>query len=408
MTADGPALRRATLAVYAVFILAGFAFASWASRIPQVRDALELSPQALGLVLLAIATGSVLSMPLAGVVVGRLGTARTIAVMTLVAAVGLATAAIGIRIGVAPVVVGLFLVGIGVGTWDVAMNVEGTAVELGLGRAIMPRFHAGFSVGTVAGALIGSAMVALGVSATVHVLAVAVIVAIVGPASVRSFLAPAQASGEHGEARSPLRAWTEPRTLLIGLFVFAAAFTEGTGNDWLGVAMIDGYGAAPALGSLTLAVFLTAMTLGRWFGPGLLDRRGRVPTVRILGVTALAGLALVVYGQSVLIAMAGAALWGLGTALGFPVGMSAAGDDPRYAAGRVSVVATVGYVAFLAGPPLIGFLAEDVGTLRALTVTGGVVALGLLISGVLRPLPPAGEAPGAGAAAVPATSAPPR
>ena len=260
----------------------------------------------------------------------------------------------------------------------------------------------------MAGALIGSAMVALGVSATVHVLAVAVIVAIVGPASVRSFLAAAQSSEERREARSPLRAWTEPRTLLIGLFVFAAAFTEGTGNDWLGVAMIDGYGAAPALGSLTLAVFLTAMTLGRWFGPGLLDRRGRVPTVRILGVTALAGLALVVYGQSVLIAMAGAALWGLGTALGFPVGMSAAGDDPRYAAGRVSVVATVGYVAFLAGPPLIGFLAEDVGTLRALTVTGGVVALGLLISGVLRPLPPAGEAPGAGAAPVPATSAPPR
>ena len=408
MTADGPALRRATLAVYAVFILAGFAFASWASRIPQVRDALELSPQALGLVLLAIATGSVLSMPLAGVVVGRLGTARTIAVMTLVAAVGLATAAIGIRIGVAPVVVGLFLVGIGVGTWDVAMNVEGTAVELGLGRAIMPRFHAGFSVGTVAGALIGSAMVALGVSATVHVLAVAVIVAIVGPASVRSFLAPAQASEEHGEARSPLRAWTEPRTLLIGLFVFAAAFTEGTGNDWLGVAMIDGYGAAPALGSLTFAIFLTAMTLGRWFGPGLLDRRGRVPTVRILAVTALAGLALVVYGQSLLVAMAGAALWGLGTALGFPVGMSAAGDDPRYAAGRVSVVATVGYVAFLAGPPLIGFLAEDVGTLRALTVTGGVVALGLLVSGVLRPLPPAVEAPGPGATPVTATSAPPR
>src|SRR3954452_23718841 len=146
-----PALRRATLAVYIVFILSGFAFASWASRIPQVRDALELSPRALGLVLLAIATGSVLSMPLAGVVIARLGTARTVAVMALIAAVGLATAAIGIRVGVEPVVVALFFVGIGVGTWDVAMNVEGTAVELGLGRAIMPRFHAGFSVGTVAG-----------------------------------------------------------------------------------------------------------------------------------------------------------------------------------------------------------------------------------------------------------------
>src|SRR3954471_17624292 len=191
-----PALRRATLAVYAVFILAGFAFASWASRIPQVRDALELSPRGLGLVLLAIATASVLSMPLAGVVVGRLGTARTIAVMTLVAAAGLATAAIGIRIGVAPVVVGLFLVGIGVGTWDVAMNAEGTAVELGLGRAIMPRFHAGFSVGTVAGALVGSALAARGGCATAPARAVALLVAVAGPVSVRSFLAPGDASEE--------------------------------------------------------------------------------------------------------------------------------------------------------------------------------------------------------------------
>src|SRR3954470_10693293 len=98
-----PALRRATLAVYGVFIASGFAFASWASRIPQVRDALELSPRALGLVLLAIAAGSVISMPLAGVVVARLGTARTIVVMAATAAVGLATAAVGYRLGVAPV-----------------------------------------------------------------------------------------------------------------------------------------------------------------------------------------------------------------------------------------------------------------------------------------------------------------
>ena len=90
--------------------------------------------------------------------------------------------------------------------------------------------------------------------------------------------------------------------------------------------------------------------------------------------------------------MVGAALWGLGTSLGFPVGMSAAGDDPRRAAGRVSVVATIGYVAFLAGPPLIGFLAQEVGTLRALTVAGGLVAVGLLVSGVLRPLPVAADA----------------
>jgi fucose permease len=378
---------RATAAVYAVFILSGFAFASWASRIPQVRDALGLSPRALGLVLLAAAVGSVTSMPLSGVIVGWLGTARTIAVMAVIAAVGLATAGLGYRVGVAPVVLGLFALGVGNGTWDVAMNVEGSAVEQELGRAIMPRFHAGFSIGTVAGALVGAAMVVLGVSAAVHLAAVAAIVAVAGPLAVRDFLPEGHVSVEHGERRNPLRAWTEPRTVLIGVFVFAAAFTEGTGNDWLGVATIDGYGAAAALGALTFAIFLAAMTLGRWFGPGLIDRHGRVRTVRIFAALALVGLALVVGGSTLPVAMAGAALWGLGTALGFPVGMSAAGDDPAHAPARVSVVATIGYIAFLAGPPLIGFLGQHTGTLRALTVTGGLIALGLLISGVLRPQP---------------------
>jgi predicted MFS family arabinose efflux permease len=351
-----------------------------------VRDALDLTPRTLGLVLLAIAVGSVSSMPLSGLVVARLGTARTVAAMALVSAAGLTTAGLGYRVGVAPVVAGLFAFGVGNGTWDVAMNVEGSAVEQEIGRAIMPRFHAGFSVGTVAGALGGAAMVAFGVSATVHLLAVAAIVAVAGPLAVRDFLPDVDAPADEHERRSPLKAWTEPRTLLIGLFVFAAAFTEGTGNDWLGVAVIDGYGAAAALGALTFAVFLAAMTLGRWFGPGLIDRHGRVLTVRIFGALALAGLALVVWGATLPVAMAGAALWGLGTALGFPVGMSAAGDDPAHAPARVSVVATIGYIAFLAGPPLIGFLGEHTGTLRALTVTGGLVALGLMISGVLRPL----------------------
>jgi MFS family permease len=162
------------------------------------------------------------------------------------------------------------------------------------------------------------------------------------------------------------------------------AFTEGTGVDWLGVAVIDGYDAAPALGSLTFAIFLGAMTLARWFGPGALDRYGRVALMRATGLTAIAGLALVVFGGSLPFAMAGAALWGIGASLGFPVGMSAAADDSQHAAGRVSVVSSIGYLAFLAGPPLIGFLGHEVGTLRALSAAAGLVAIGLLISGVLR------------------------
>ncbi|HWH14787.1 MAG TPA: MFS transporter, partial [Miltoncostaeaceae bacterium] len=390
------ALRRPTVAAYAVFILSGVTFASWASRIPAVRDALALSPRGLGLVLLSIALGSVTAMPLAGLVVARVGTTRTVAVAALVAAAGLAVAGAGDRWGVTAVVLGLFALGAGNGTWDVAMNVEGAAVERERRRPLLPRLHAGFSVGTVVGALGGALTVALGVPTAVHLGAVAVVVAVAAPLAARGFL-PRGAAPEDGPRPHPLGAWRERRTLLVGVFVFAAAFTEGTGNDWLGVAMVDGHGAGAALAALALAAFLAAMTLGRWFGPALIARHGRIASVRMLGVVALAGLALVVWGPALPVAIAGAALWGLGTALGFPVGMSAAGDDAAHAAGRVSVVATIGYVAFLAGPPLIGMLVAHTGILRALTLTAGLVALGLLVSGALRP-PPASPptSPGVG------------
>jgi fucose permease len=394
-TAAAAAVQRAVRAVYLVFFGGGFAFASWASRIPQVRDGLRLDPKSLGLLLLSIAAGSVLALPLAGLVIARLGPARTVAVMATLCAAGLATAAIGFRSGVAPVVVGLFLLGIGNGTWDVAMNVEGTFVEQRLGRAIMPRFHAGFSVGTVVGALIGAGMVVIGVSVTAHLLGVAVLIAIGMPAAVRGFLT--VTAPDHRDEQAPghpLEAWRERRTLLLGLFVFCMAFMEGSANDWLGVAVIDGYHARAAVGSLTLGMFLAAMTAGRWFGPALLDRFGRTTSVRTSCVLACAGLALVIVAAWLPLAIAGAVLWGLGSALGFPVGMSAAGDDPRRAAGRVGVVTSIGYVAFLAGPPFVGLLGNHVGTLHSLFAVAGVATAGLLLSGIIA-TPPARTA-GAG------------
>src|SRR4051812_8865366 len=167
--------RRAVAAARATsvaFIGSGFAFASWAARIPQVRDRLELSPAQLGLVLLAIATGSLIALPLAGTVVQRLGAGRTLAAMAMLLAGGLAGVAVGYLVGVVPVLVGLFLFGFSNGAWDVAMNVQGAAVERELARSIMSRFHAGFSIGTVAGALVGAAMVALRVPVTPHLLGV--------------------------------------------------------------------------------------------------------------------------------------------------------------------------------------------------------------------------------------------
>ncbi len=385
------AVRAATTATYAAFIGAGFAFASWGSRIPQVRDRLHLDPAALGLVLFAIATGSVLALPLSGPVVTRIGSSRTVVASAVLLGLGLTTAALGSLVGVVPVVIGLFLLGFATGAWDVAMNVQATVVEGHLGRSIMSRFHAGFSLGTVAGALLGAAMVALHVPVAVHLSAVGLLVAAGVVWQARRFVADHDQTEPDGTGQavrvSALTAWREPRTLLIGVFVLAFAFTEGAGNDWTSIAAIDGHHVPPAIGTLAFAAFLTAMTTGRWFGPAVLDRHGRTTVVRVLAVTGTAGVALFVFGPSPVYAFAGTLLWGLGASLGFPVGMSAGGDDPRRAAARVSVIASIGYCAFLAGPPTIGFLGDHVTVLRALIVVAVLLGVAALVAGSVRPLP---------------------
>lgn len=403
-TTTTTAVSAATRATYLAFMGSGLALSSWASRIPQVRDQLHLSPSRLGLVLLAAAAGSVLSMPLSGPVVTRWGSRSTVRAMAVLLAIGLALIAVGYQLGVVPVLAGLFLLGVANGFWDVAMNVQGARVERLLGRAILPRFHAGWSVGTVFGALVGAGMVALGVPVTAHLAAVAVLTGVAVWLGVAPFVpddgpdAGHHPAGDHngrdhgadhepassGGART-LAAWREPRTLLVGLIVLAFAFAEGTANDWIGIALIDGYHLSAALGTLGFAVFLAAMTAGRWFGPALLDRYGRVLVLRLLSVLSVIGLAMFVFGELPVVAFVGAALWGAGTSLGFPVGMSAGADEPAMAAARVSVIASIGYCAFLAGPPLIGFLGDQITVLRALSAVAVLLGLAGLITGNIRP-----------------------
>ena len=380
-------LRSATRATYLAFIGGGFAFANWASRIPQVRTELDLDASALGLVLLAIAAGSVLALPLSGSLIARIGSRRTVGVMSVLLGASLLVVAAGSVTSVPVLVAGLFVMGLANAGWDVGMNVQGAAVEQELGRAIMSRFHAGWSLGTVAGALLGAAMVALDAPVPAHLAAVGVVIAVGVPLAVRGFLpeAPVEGSAETGSRGSALDAWREPRTLVVGLVVLAFAFAEGAANDWISVALIDDHGTSAAVGTLGFAVFLASMTGARWIGPQLLDRYGRVQVVRLLAVLAVAGLLMFVFGPNVWWAFAGALLWGAGTSLGFPVGMSAAADDPARSAPRVSVVASIGYCAFLGGPPLIGFLGHQFTVLRALIVVAVLLALATAIAGALKP-----------------------
>jgi fucose permease len=386
-----PRTTHARTAVAVAFMVNGLSFASWIARTPAVRDTLGLSPAQLGALLLCVSIGSIAGLPLSGPVVHRLGPGPAVLAGSLANALGLLGLGAGLLIGSVPLVVpGLVLVGLGIGVWDVAMNVEGAAVERRLGRSLMPRLHAGFSLGTVAGAALGAAAAAVGLPLPTQVLVVAVVAPVAMVVATRGFLDERDAPEEHKPRGSGvLTAWREPRTLLVGLMVLGFAFTEGSANDWMAVAMVDGYGTSETVGAIGFGVFVSAMTLARLVGGSALERFGRVATLRGTAVLALAGLLLVLFGGSVPVAMAGALLWGMGAALGFPVGMSAAADDPARAAARVSVVSSIGYTAFLAGPPLIGLLAEHVGILQALLVVVAALTLGLAASRAARPLRPA-------------------
>ncbi|MDQ4137887.1 MAG: MFS transporter, partial [Actinomycetota bacterium] len=191
-----------------------------------------------------------------------------------------------------------------------------------------------------------------------------------------------------GKERSAFAArmaiWLEPRTLLIGLIVLGMAFAEGSANDWLALAMVDERNVSYATGALLFGVFTAAMTVGRMLGGPILDRCGRVPVLRVSAGFAVAGLLIVIFVDQPALMVTGIVLWGLGASLGFPVGISAAADDPSKAAARVSAVATIGYCAFLVGPPFIGVLGEAVGLLNALLVVVVLIAVAGLVSFAAR------------------------
>lgn len=389
-------LVRARNAVAIVFGLVGLAMATWLSRIPQVRDNLEVTAGELGRVLLTMAVGSVLALPTSPAVVNRIGTSRAVAGGALVAGIGMALAGVGAGplASVPPVAAGLFALGYGFALWDVSMNVEGAAVERRLGRSIMPRLHAGFSLGTVVGAGLGAVAAAAHLPVGWQFGVVGVIVIAVAGLASRAFLpagdtGPAGAGAPAGPPVPRFRiwhAWREPRTVLVGVLVLAFALSEGIASDWLAVGMVDGLGVSHATGAIGLGVFVGAMTVGRTLGTRIIDRHGRVRALRASALIGAVGVLLVAVPTVPAVAFAGTAIWGLGTALGFPVGMSAGADDPHRAAVRVSVVASIAYSAFLAGPPLLGALGDQVGVQRALLVAAGVLAVGGAVAAATRPL----------------------
>lgn len=389
----GAAIRAWRNAVFGVFTLNGVELASWTSRAPTVRDDLHASTAQMGLVIFGLAAGSVIGLTASSHFIARIGGRTAIRMALLTSAAGLAVVGLGAATSGMPLTFGgLLLFGLGYGLCDVAMNLEGAAIEHVRRRSLLPIFHATFSLGTLIGAGIGALAETVRLPVIAHLILVAVPIA--AATMVLARYIPVRSEEQYGreeDAEAPvtgrdrLAVWRERRTLLLGVVVLGLAFAEGSANDWLALAMVDGHHVSNRVGALVFGVFVAAMTIGRIAGVKAVDALGRVRVLRASAVLAVVGLAVMIIVPNAWIATVGVALWGLGAALGFPVGLSAAADEPRLAAARVSVVSTIGYVAFLVGPPGLGLLGERIGLLNSLGAVIVLVAVSGLVSGAARP-----------------------
>ncbi|WP_416971537.1 MFS transporter [Streptomyces sp. 4F14] len=366
------AVRRRRRALFVFFLLAGIAMSSWVTRTPAIRDRLDVSTGQMGLVLFGLSLGSMLGILCSGRLVSRFGTRPVIIGGTAVLVTGLATVALGVLASSTPLVtLGLFLFGSGIGGGEVGMNIDATDVERLTGITTMPTLHGCFSLGTVLGAGVGIAATALDVPVQWHLAgatAVSVALLVYAIPAIPAGTGRVETAGASETGRPRTAVWKDRKLVLIGAIVLAMALAEGSANDWLPLIMVDGHGMDEAAGSLVYAGFAAAMTLGRFGGGYFLDRYGRVVVVRASAVSGALGLLLVIVADSAVVAGVAVLLWGLGASLGFPLALSAAGESGPDETARVSLVAIIGYLAFLVGPPGLGFLGEHVGLRPAMTV----------------------------------------
>ncbi|MEC0304832.1 MFS transporter, partial [Terribacillus saccharophilus] len=186
------------------------------------------------------------------------------------------------------------------------------------------------------------------------------------------------------KGRSASNVWKEKRTILIGLIVLGMAFAEGTANEWLPLAIVDGFSVEAQSGTLVYVVFLSAMLIARLSAGYFLDRFGRVAVLRYAVIFAAIGVGVLIFAPNLPIGVIGVFLWGIGASIGFPLGLSAAGDNPINSAQRVGAVSIIGYLAFLVGPPLLGMLGDAIGLLNAMSSVLIVVVAVFFLSPVVK------------------------
>jgi MFS family permease len=396
VTARSPALARWRRAVTAAFGLGGITISAWGPRLPAIKADLGTGTATIGLLLAGVTVGAILGLLASTPVLHWLGSRRAIAGALLLIAAAMAVMGLALIPGSVPLIAVAFVItGLGIGILDVLINVEGSAAEQAAGRTLMPMMHAAWSIGAAVGAGIGAACAALGVTPAAQLIAEAVLIAAAALGTATGI-----PPGRRGPAGPPspdrgarvrqwLRGWLDWRLLLIGVVMLGVELGEGSANNWLALAARNNHGQTATVAALFLAVFAAAEALARIFGGPLVDRLGRVRTIRVTTALGVVGVVLFILAGNVWIVLAGVLLWAVGVSMGFPLGMSAAAESGPDPAARVSVVASIGYFANLAGPPAIGVLAQSAGLLSAMWLIVAMFFIAFAAAGSLRPRPAA-------------------
>lgn len=373
------------LAILIYFCSFGAPMASFMVRMPLIKQLLHVNTATLGLLILISSVGAILSLSQAGRIISRVGTKPAMMgglILAILAWIAQAYfASIGSVFGYTAFG---FVAGLGFGLTDVSINVDGSAIEQKLGKNLMPRLHAGYSIGTVAGAGLGTLAATYNFSIFWQIVILAGLQLLVPVFTYKHLVSgngieppkERHASGEIIKVK-----WLNRTAIWLGIGILGITIAEGASNDWLALGVVEGYHSSATSAGISYAVLLSAMTLTRFFGGNLADKIGKARALQSLALVGIVGLVLVIVGApNVIIAWVGSAMWGVGVALGFPLFLSAAGEG-EHAAKRVSFVALWGYGAFIVGPPLLGFVGQVWGILSIFgAITGFLVITAIFAS----------------------------
>ena len=333
------------------FFIAGFGIAAWAPLVPYAKARAGLDEATLGLLLLCLGAGSILAMPISGILATRYGCRRVFSAGTVLICLALPLLA---TVSSVPLLIAtLFLFGAGLGAVDSTVNLQAVIVERASGRTMMSGFHGLFSVGGIAGAAGVSALLALGLT---PLWAIAVVIVLILAALIKAapHLLP-----YGSESSGPAFAVPHGVVLFIGLLCFVVFLAEGAMLDWSAVFLTADKQIDEAYAGLGYAAFALTMTVGRLLGDTIVSRLGARRVIVLGGLFAAAGLVLATLAASWQVALVGYGLVGIGCSNIVPVLYTAVGKQTLMPMSiAVPAITTLGYAGILAGPAAIGFIAH--------------------------------------------------